>query len=83
MAARLGSQWPPRGPLTTAYTVTHPSGLECYLSDRSFTTVYLIFFLSLSGLYLWTALRSERRVGLILLASGALTFWGMVYAVVY
>ncbi len=36
MAARLGSQWPPRGPLTTAYTVTHPSGLECYLSDRSF-----------------------------------------------
>ena len=46
-------------------------------------TVYLIFFLSLSGLYLWTALRSERRVGLILLASGALTFCGMVYAVVY
>lgn len=46
-------------------------------------TVYLIFFLSVSGLYLWTVLRSERRVGLILLASGALTFCGMVYAVVY
>jgi len=46
-------------------------------------TVYLVLFLSLSGLYLWTALRSERRIGLMLLAAGAFTFLGMVYAVVY
>ncbi len=46
-------------------------------------TVYMIFFLSLSGIYLWTALRSERRIGLMLLAAGTFTFLGIVYAVVY
>lgn len=45
-------------------------------------TVYLVLFLSLSGIYLWTALRSERRIGLALLATGACTFFGIVYAVV-
>lgn len=33
-------------------------------------TVYLVLFLSVSGLYLWALLRPERRVGLILLAAG-------------
>ncbi len=45
-------------------------------------TVYLVLFLSVSGLYLWTLLRLERQVGLILLAAGALSFGGIIYAVV-
>ncbi|MBI1355741.1 MAG: hypothetical protein GC160_15485 [Acidobacteria bacterium] len=45
-------------------------------------TVYLTLFLSLSGIYLWVALRAERRVGLALIAAGALSFGGIVYAVV-
>lgn len=44
-------------------------------------TVYLILFVTISGLYLWYVLRAERRVGLILLAAGAITFFGMAYAV--
>lgn len=43
-------------------------------------TVYLILFISVSGLYLWYALRAERKVGLILLFAGALSFFGMAYA---
>lgn len=45
-------------------------------------TVYIILCLSVSGVYLWTALRAERRIGLALLGAGALTFAGMIYAVV-
>jgi hypothetical protein len=45
-------------------------------------TVYVILFLSLSGIYLWTALRSERGIGLVLIAAGALSFGGIVYAIV-
>lgn len=44
-------------------------------------TVYLTLFLSLSGIYLWTALRYERRIGLVLIAAGALSFGGIVYAI--
>ena len=43
-------------------------------------TVYLVLFLSISGVYLWTVLRAERRIGLALLAAGASSFFGMVYA---
>ena len=46
------------------------------------TTVYLALFLSISGVYLWTVLRAERRIGLALLAAGAFSFFGMVYALV-
>lgn len=46
-------------------------------------TVYLILFLSVSGIYLWAVLRAERRIGLMLLAAGALSFFGLVYVVVY
>jgi hypothetical protein len=42
--------------------------------------VYLTLFLSVSGLYLWYMLRAERKIGLILLFAGALTFFGMAYA---
>ncbi len=43
-------------------------------------TVYLILFISVSGVYLWYALRAERKVGFVLLGAGALAFFGMAYA---
>lgn len=43
-------------------------------------TVYLTLFLTVSGIYLWYMLRAERRVGLILLCAGSLTFFGLAYA---
>jgi hypothetical protein len=43
-------------------------------------TVYLVLFISASGIYLWTVLRSERRVGIAMLIAGAVFFFGMVYA---
>jgi hypothetical protein len=43
-------------------------------------TVYLLLFLTASGIYMWAILRSERRVGFVLLTTGAVTFFGMVYA---
>jgi hypothetical protein len=44
-------------------------------------TVYLLLFISISGIYLWTALRSERRVGIAMIIAGAVCFFGMVYAI--
>lgn len=43
-------------------------------------TVYLILFISVSGIYLWYVLRAERSVGYILLFAGALSFFIMAYA---
>ena len=43
-------------------------------------TVYLILFISVSGIYLWYVLHAERKVGLILLCAGALSFFVMAYA---
>lgn len=43
-------------------------------------TVYLILFISVSGIYLWYVLRAERNVGFILLLAGAVSFFGMAYA---
>jgi Putative PepSY_TM-like len=43
-------------------------------------TAYLFFFISISGIYLWATLRAERKSGLILIAAGALSFFGLVYA---
>ena len=54
-------------------------GIWRWLADA---TVYLLLFLTLSGVYLWAALKAERRVGLALIAVGALSFGGLVYAVV-
>ena len=45
-------------------------------------TVYLVLFLSISGVYLWAVLRAERRIGLALLAAGAVSFFGTIYALV-
>ena len=46
-------------------------------------TVYLTLFISVSGIYLWYMLRAERRIGLILLLAGIVTFFGMAYAISY
>src|SRR5436190_11196347 len=46
-------------------------------------TVYLILFISVSGIYLWYVLRAERRVGVILVVAGGLTFFGMAYALIH
>jgi hypothetical protein len=46
------------------------------------TTIYLLLFISVSGVYLWWAIRAERRIGIALLALGATTFCGLVYAIV-
>jgi hypothetical protein len=43
-------------------------------------TVYLTMFVSISGIYLWVVLRAERRIGLTLIAAGALSLSGLVYA---
>jgi hypothetical protein len=44
-------------------------------------TAYVLLFITLSGVYLWVALRAERRIGLALLLGGAATFGALVYAV--
>jgi len=46
-------------------------------------TVYLILFISVSGIYLWYVLRAERSVGFILLFVGALSFFGMAYVLIH
>ncbi|MEJ7810240.1 MAG: PepSY-associated TM helix domain-containing protein [Gemmatimonadaceae bacterium] len=45
-------------------------------------TVYLLLFLSASGVYLWTVLKADRRSGLISLGVGMLSFMGLVLAVI-
>jgi hypothetical protein len=45
-------------------------------------TVYLMLFISASGIYLWAVLRSERRAGTVLLVAGVFSFMGLVYALV-
>jgi hypothetical protein len=44
-------------------------------------TAYLTLFITVSGVYLWFVLRAERRIGYILLGSGMLVFFGLVYVV--
>ena len=46
------------------------------------TTIYLLLFISLSGVYLWWTIKAERRIGIALLAGGAATLSGLVYAIV-
>lgn len=45
-------------------------------------TVYLLLFISISGIYLWWAIKAERKIGLSLLTAGAATFFGLLYAIV-
>jgi hypothetical protein len=44
-------------------------------------TAWLLLLITMSGIYLWVALRAERRIGLLLLLVGAGTFWGLVYVI--
>jgi hypothetical protein len=44
-------------------------------------TAYVLFFITISGIYLWVALKAERKIGLALMLTGAITFWGLVYVV--
>jgi hypothetical protein len=46
-------------------------------------TVYLVLFISLSGIYLWAVLRAERRIGVALLGAGAFSFFGLIYALLH
>ena len=48
------------------------------LADAS---AYLLLFITISGIYLWIALKAERRIGIALMVAGGLTFGGLVYAV--
>ena len=43
-------------------------------------TVYLLLFISATGVYLWLMLKAERRIGLALLGAGALSFVACLYA---
>jgi len=43
-------------------------------------TVYFTLFLTVSGLYLWYVLRAERKIGVLLLAAGAITFAGLAWS---
>src|SRR5439155_9938191 len=44
-------------------------------------TVYLVLFISATGLYLWFTLKAERRIGWGLLGAGAATFLALLYAI--
>jgi hypothetical protein len=45
-------------------------------------TVYFTMFVTITGLYLWYAIKAERRIGLAMLTAGAVTFCGLIYAVI-
>jgi hypothetical protein len=45
-------------------------------------TIYLTLFISVSGIYLWYALRAEREIGLVLLTFGAASLFWILYAVI-
>ena len=46
-------------------------------------TVYLLLFITASGIYLWAVTRAQRVPGLCLIAAGAVSFFGLVYALSY
>ena len=46
-------------------------------------TVYLLLFISATGLYLWFAIKAERRIGFALLGAGAVTFFGLLYGLTF
>jgi hypothetical protein len=50
--------------------------LWSYLADA---TVYLLFFLTATGIYLWLVVKAERRTGLILAGAGVLSFCVVIY----
>ena len=55
-----------------------PLRVWAWLADA---TAYLLILLSVTGIYLWLAIRAERRAGLVFLGAGALSFVLLVLAV--
>jgi hypothetical protein len=47
------------------------------------STIYLLLFISISGLYLWWTIRTERRIGFALLTAGAATLVAFVYVAIH
>jgi len=45
-------------------------------------TIYLTLFITVSGIYLWYAIKAERRIGVLLLSAGAVTFFALIYVVI-
>jgi hypothetical protein len=45
-------------------------------------TIYLLLFISASGIYLWWAIKAERVIGLAVAMTGTLTFFALIYAIV-
>jgi hypothetical protein len=58
-------------------------GLDAVWRWLSDGTVYLLLFISGSGLYLWFAIKAERRIGLGLIAAGALSFSTLLYGLTF
>lgn len=50
-----------------------------WLSDA---TVYLLLFTTVSGIYLWYVLRSDRKLGFAMLIAGAVSLLTIVYALI-
>ena len=46
-------------------------------------TIYLVMFISLSGVYLWWAIKADRRIGVALLGAGAVTMFGLIFAILH
>lgn len=44
-------------------------------------TAYGLLFLTFSGIYLWAVLKAERNIGIALIGLGAISFFGLVYAI--
>ncbi len=47
------------------------------------TTVYLTLFLTVSGIYMWVVLQAERKLGLMALGAGCLSFGAITYALLF
>jgi hypothetical protein len=47
------------------------------------STIYLLLFITISGLYLWWAIKVERRIGLFIACAGALTMFGLIFAILH
>ena len=45
-------------------------------------TVYLLLFVSATGLYLWFAIKADRRAGLAVFGAGAASFLALIYGLV-
>lgn len=46
-------------------------------------TVYLVLFVSATGLYLWFSIKAERRIGFALLGVGAVSFFALLYGLAF